>query len=422
MSESGRPDAEARLAESRAQILRAASAVFLETGFERTSVDLIAATAHMSKQSIYEQFPGKMALFEAAVRGELDAGRSNLASVALSGTPEETLSLFGQRLFDGFAHPTNFGLFRANIVAANHLPELADELHEHRLALSRRLADYLDGLMRQGRLAPFDPLSAAIRFGGLAVEGSRYFLGTPLPPPRDRRAIVETALDLFLHGYARHTDPHGPATDALIQSAAPPVIASGVALRLSPDKLQRLIDAALAEFLDHGYVGANIDRIAAAARTSKATIYRQFGSKEGLLRHVIEREIFATSLCMFDAGPAADVDLAVAQLARQILDWHVAPVPIRLHRLLMQESDLLPDLARRFHDMRVAVAGRALDQLLAAHGWPRPDEVAVRAFHLLATFAVRFLTVRQPPDEPQRDACSRETASLFLHGLAPRQR
>lgn len=61
--------------DSRAQILEAAGAVFLAEGFERTSVDMIAATAHMSKQSIYELFPSKLALFEAAVRSKLDGAR-----------------------------------------------------------------------------------------------------------------------------------------------------------------------------------------------------------------------------------------------------------------------------------------------------------------------------------------------------------
>ncbi|WP_313801697.1 TetR/AcrR family transcriptional regulator [Sphingobium sp.] len=421
MSDNDRPEVASRLAESRAQILRAASSVFLDAGFERSSIDQVAAAARMSKQSIYDQFPSKIALFEAAVRSELEAGQSNIDTIEPTGDREETLLAYGLRLFDGFADPTNFGLFRANIVAANHLPELADELHEHRLGLSRTLADYLDALIRDGVLADVDPLSASIRFGGLSVEGSRYFLGMPLPRQEDRATLVARALDLFLHGYARQADAHGPAIDALLDQAAPPVIDSGVALRLSAEKLQKLIDAAMAEFQEHGYSGANVDRIAAATHISKATIYRQFGNKEGLFRHVIEGEIYASSLCDFECDTGEELDEAVTKLARQVLDWHLQPSNIRMHRLLVQGSALVPDLARRFHDMRVAVVGRALDRLLSAHGWPRPDEAAARSFYLLATFAVRFLTVRQPPGPVQRDLHSRETARLFLHGLSVEQ-
>lgn len=420
MSDDNQGPLEERRAERRAQILRAASSVFLDAGFERTSVDRIAAVAHMSKQSIYEQFPSKMALFEAAVRCELDGGRSQLATVVPTDNPEETLHQFGQRLFDGFADPANFGLFRANIVAANQLPDLADDLHEHRMALSRKLANYLETLAKDGFLDNADPLFAAVRFGGLAVEGSRYFLGQTLPPPADRETIINSAVDLFLNGYAGHVDPHGPGSDAILRTASPPVIDSGVALRLSADKLQRLIDAAQAEFLDHGYPSANIDRITAAAQASKATVYRQFGNKEGLFRHVIEREIFTSSQAEFPASPSKDVDEATIFLARQVLDWHLAPKNIRMHRLLVQESDLVSDLARRFHDMRVAVVGRALDRLLAARHLPRPNATAARAFYLLATFAMRFLTARHAPDPAQRDYYSRETTWLFLHGLNPR--
>lgn len=75
----------------------------------------------------------------------------------------------------------------------------------------------------------------------------------------------------------------------------PPVREGVAALRLSPEKLATLIDAVTAEFLDQGYRRASIDRIAAAVRVSKATIYRQFGNKEDLLRYIVRRDIFDAS-------------------------------------------------------------------------------------------------------------------------------
>ena len=407
-----------RLTANRAKILKAAGEVFLDTGFERTSVDQIAATAHMSKQSIYELFPNKQALFEAAVRDALDKGHSGLAFVEPSMNVEQTLSDFGEGLFRGFAEPVNFGLFRANIVAATHFPELADDLHENRIARSRKLADYLEVQMNKGALQPADPILTASRFGGLAVEGSRYFLGTPLPADQARKAIVRSATELFLHGYAgmANTDDLDPAI--LADASRPPAIGSNVALRLSSEKVQRLMDAVLTEFLEHGFPAAKINRAASAAQSSTATVYRHFSSKENLLRHVVEREIHATSQVVLQLDVASDAETALTALARQVLDWHLMPENIGLHRLLIQESDLVPDLAARFHDVRVAVSGRALTELLAIHGLPRPNSAAIRAFYVLATFAARFLTFTTVPEPAKRDIYSSECARLFLHGLA----
>lgn len=381
---------------------------------------MIAATARMSKQSIYELFPGKIALFEAAVRDTLDMADRNLASVHPAEDIAGTLARYGRHLFAGFAEPPLFGLFRANIVAANQFPQLADELHEHRLAMSRSFANYLEGLVAEGRLAAVDPQSASIRFGGMAVGGARYFLGTPLPGAADRNALIAAATDLYLDGYRTQALPAAATRPPLLGDVTEPALEGTVALRLSADKLTSLLDAAMNEFLDNAYPGASVDRIATRVRSSKATIYRQFGSKEKLFRYLIEGEIFASSRAQFPLDMAEGPETALASLARRVLDWHVDPTNIRVHRLLIQEADFIPDLARRFYEVRVAVVTRALDHLLRAHGLPLPNAFAADAFYALATFAVRFLTTRTPPEAAQRDRYSRECAQIFLNGLRVR--
>jgi AcrR family transcriptional regulator len=50
---------------------------------------------------------------------------------------------------------------------------------------------------------------------------------------------------------------------------------------------RRIVDAATHEFAEHGFVGARINRIAAAASANKQLIYRYFGSKQGLYEAVL---------------------------------------------------------------------------------------------------------------------------------------
>jgi AcrR family transcriptional regulator len=53
----------------------------------------------------------------------------------------------------------------------------------------------------------------------------------------------------------------------------------------------RLVDAAVAEFAEHGLAGARVDRIAAAAAANKRAIYDYFGNKEKLFDVALVRVI-----------------------------------------------------------------------------------------------------------------------------------
>lgn len=75
----------------------------------------------------------------------------------------------------------------------------------------------------------------------------------------------------------------------------------------SPD---RILAAALAEFAEHGFAGARVDRVARTARVNKAMLYYHFGSKAGLYRAAIQRMlgglVARLEAVTHAAGPAAD--------------------------------------------------------------------------------------------------------------------
>jgi AcrR family transcriptional regulator len=58
------------------------------------------------------------------------------------------------------------------------------------------------------------------------------------------------------------------------------------------DSRSRIFSAAAAEFAEHGFDAAGVDRIAARARVNKAMIYYHFGSKLGLYIEVL-RDMFS---------------------------------------------------------------------------------------------------------------------------------
>ena len=75
--------------------------------------------------------------------------------------------------------------------------------------------------------------------------------------------------------------------------------------RPAPDSRDRLLAAAAAEFAAHGFAGANVDRIARAARANKAMIYYHFASKAALYREILGdmfRAVCARVRAVADAG------------------------------------------------------------------------------------------------------------------------
>lgn len=68
---------------------------------------------------------------------------------------------------------------------------------------------------------------------------------------------------------------------------------------------ERLLKAAAAEFAARGFAGANVDRIARAARVNKAMIYYHFTSKAALYREILRDMFEAVALRVADAAQSS---------------------------------------------------------------------------------------------------------------------
>ena len=81
----------------------------------------------------------------------------------------------------------------------------------------------------------------------------------------------------------------------------------------------RLFAAAATEFAARGFAGANVDRIADAARVNKAMLYYHFGSKSNLYGEIL-RDMFGAVAVRLAATVAPDADPAerVTALAEAI--------------------------------------------------------------------------------------------------------
>ncbi len=122
----GRPKSE----EKRQQILNAAVDLFLSQGVTATSMDAIAKTSGVSKQTVYSHFASKDELYTAAIESKcreywLDPDDLNCCAGQVEGL-KHTLELIGTQLLRLLSDPQVISMYRIVISEAKNAPEVAD--------------------------------------------------------------------------------------------------------------------------------------------------------------------------------------------------------------------------------------------------------------------------------------------------------
>jgi TetR/AcrR family transcriptional regulator, regulator of autoinduction and epiphytic fitness len=120
-------------------------------------------------------------------------------------------------------------------------------------------------------------------------------------------------------------------------------------LRASP-KTAQILQGAIQEFLAKGYAAASMDRVAAAAGVSKATVYSHFGDKETLFKYLVEtmaREHLQSIVGQLDEQ--LEPRVAMRQLLTVSLENCCANCEFQeFRRMLIGVSGQFPELATTF--------------------------------------------------------------------------
>ncbi|XGV96524.1 MAG: TetR/AcrR family transcriptional regulator [Leptolyngbya sp. BL-A-14] len=118
-------------------------------------------------------------------------------------------------------------------------------------------------------------------------------------------------------------------------------------LSTTNQKREQILQGAMQVFLQSGYAGTSMDRVAAEAGVAKQTIYSHFQDKEGLFKALMEQvtlDRFRSVFCLeaFDGDPA----LRLRQLAETYLTKVADQNYLSLTRIIIGESERFPQLAR----------------------------------------------------------------------------
>lgn len=115
--------------EKRALILTAATALFLELGYDRTSLARIAERSGVSRATLFKQFPTKAALFDAMVTESWSTADDEDPPPA--GDLVDGLTALGRRYAELLSRPQMTDLFRIVIAELPRFPELAEAQFAH---------------------------------------------------------------------------------------------------------------------------------------------------------------------------------------------------------------------------------------------------------------------------------------------------
>ncbi|EPJ78655.1 MULTISPECIES: TetR/AcrR family transcriptional regulator [Pseudomonas] len=189
----------------REAILQAAIAEFRSSGFEITSMDKIAATAGVSKRTVYNHFPSKEELFAEILNRLWNSITAEQDMPYSSQKPlREQLQTLLQAKLHMLADENFLDLARIAIAATIHSPERAQDMVSRMGQREEGLTTWIRQAQADGRLKPVEPAFAAQQMHGLLKTFAfwpQVSMGQPSLTQDEQAQVIESALDMFLSRY-----------------------------------------------------------------------------------------------------------------------------------------------------------------------------------------------------------------------------
>ncbi|MFW0783927.1 helix-turn-helix domain-containing protein [Gordonia sp. CPCC 206044] len=275
------------------QILRAATELFQEVGYQNVSIDQIGAAVGLTGPALYRHFASKHDLLVAALLGQVEVVDA-VADQAGKESPTATVEL--DRFLEGMA---DLGVDRDEAMLwrseQRHLREAEQLAFRAEFGDVRRRVASLVSAARGGVT---DETADLIAYLVLSMYAQSRDMRPGLAPARLRRTLLTLG----------HAIVDFSPADTGAPAPAPPPQA-----RVPAGRRARIVHAASELFDARGYFDVRIDDIARASGLSVATLYQHFASKAEILQAVLEHGLHGL---LFTTARA----LAEAQTPRSRLD------------------------------------------------------------------------------------------------------
>ena len=194
----------------RTAILDCAEQVFLDNGFQATSMAAIAAILGGSKGTLYNYFPSKEDLFIACVTRRCERLQEQISSVITPGQSlEDSLFRIGRRFVEVVYADETVAQYQMIVAEVSRSPDLGEAFYQKGPRRGAELmAEYFSGLRDQGLLDFEDARRAARHFASLCdslFSKARHCGAMQILKPKEVEEEVRWAVRVFLAAYGAKT-------------------------------------------------------------------------------------------------------------------------------------------------------------------------------------------------------------------------
>lgn len=197
---------------SREAVESAARALFIEKGFEGTSVDEIARRARVSKPTIYAHFGGKEGLFIHVLEVACSRLLAPIIAPAAEVRPiDDVLHDLAHAYTRAVLAPEVVSLHRLFVAEAERFPALGQRYYAAGPGAAHHgLAEFLARRAEAGEIVCPDPLMAAELFAGLVLSPMRLKLlfAVESAPDWDQVDAYSRVSVAMFAGYLKKSSPH----------------------------------------------------------------------------------------------------------------------------------------------------------------------------------------------------------------------
>lgn len=183
------------------RILKAATKLFAQRGYEATTIKELAAKAEVAEGTIFRYFSNKKAiLVEVVTQGWVEILTDLLTELSEMDNYQAISQIMGHRMM---GLDSNADLLRVCFLEAQFHPELSDRIQSEIIAKMTDVAEaFFQTAIEKGVYRPMNPrMVAQVFLGMFAVAGFSYrTIIDPAASPKDMQEMAEGLTDIFLHG------------------------------------------------------------------------------------------------------------------------------------------------------------------------------------------------------------------------------
>ena len=194
-------------------MIETAGDLFINRGYGNTSMELVAATAGVSKRTLYSHFENKEALFAAVIKALCaNIVPPTIAEIGgVDGSIESVLTKLGIIFLTNICSPEQIQMFGSLLNESRQFPQVGLMMLEGPVQRSQELiSKYLHTCIRAGQLELAEPDLAAAHFMGLLkadLQMRLLFNQKVNTSKAEIKRVVVAAVDLFLNGALSRRKP-----------------------------------------------------------------------------------------------------------------------------------------------------------------------------------------------------------------------